>query len=90
MTNTPALLPNIAPDAVTIIIGSDRYGATVLKRSQSGHRLSVRMDRVHGDLHVADPNQETKTYSRCKDGRYKSGSSRLHLGELCTHMCPEF
>lgn len=98
---TPEFLPETADDAGHVQIGSDRYSVTIIARSKSGHKITVRHDRaVPGEGHdyyngqrwlfQANPEGEIEHFFRNGMGVYKRGSFRLYTGRRSHHSDPSF
>lgn len=71
----------------TFQVGTDRYPGTVVAVSRSGHRVTVRHDRVvrwsspegRAEEIAEDPKGELTTFSRRSDGRYYRVGSRQRV-----------
>ena len=97
----PEFLPETAEDAAHVQLGSDRYSVTIVARSKSGHKISVRYDRaVPGEGHdyfngqrwlfQANPEGEIEHFFRNKMGVYRKGSARLFTGRRSHRSDPSF
>src|SRR5207247_2498802 len=98
----PAERPEVGSGA-TYAIGSDRYAATVIKVSPSGHQVTVQDDEDR--LTSGSPFSEAQTYEYLRNasgrvmtftwsrkyGRYVNGGSyRLTLGVRRAYRDPSF
>jgi hypothetical protein len=94
-------LPEFAPDAATLTIGSDRYPLTIVDRSISGHCLSFRHDEFNRVDNHGQSEIQTYEYASCpggavlkayrtKDGRYRHKGSLVTVGRRTCYQDPAF
>jgi len=94
-------LPEFAPDAATLTIGSDRYPLTIVGKSISGHCLSFRHDtfnrtdrngqsEIQAYEYVSIPDGEVLKAYRTKDGRYRHKGSLVTVGRRSCYQDPAF
>ena len=87
----------------TLVIGSDRYPATVIQVTQNGKRVVIQEDdAVRTDKNglsesqtyefTANPNGTIHIVTLRKDGRYRvtGGQTPVHLGSRDKYLDPSF
>ena len=97
MTN----LPEKADDAATLYLGSDRYPYTVIARSKTGHKITLREDKA--TRIDSNGQSESQTYEYHPDpagqvvvayrdirGQYHVKHSLVGLGSRVKYLDPSF
>lgn len=92
--------PHVGQGA-TVGIGSDRYAATVIAVSPSGHKVTVQYDKATRTdnrgldewqeyTYEADPHGTIQVFYRNQRGHYRASSYRLSLGVRSAYLDPSF